>query len=101
MRRALVVLSFLVLLTGLAPASALAVTVGTEDRPAACDIPRDGQLPTCVQRLDGTWTVEYTSSPTDGGAGWAAIFLIIAIVVTAFFVWRVSLGHKRVRRLDF
>ncbi|MCB0907674.1 MAG: hypothetical protein KDB63_11215 [Nocardioidaceae bacterium] len=99
MRHALALLGLLVLLLGVAPAAAVAVAA--EDRPSACDVARDGQLPTCVQKLDGTWTVEYTSSPTDGGAGWAAIFLIIAIVVTAFFVWRVSIGHKRVRRLDF
>lgn len=94
MRRVLVVLVTVLCLGFVA---APAVAEGGAQPPDRCSVMKDGQLPTCFQRDDGTWSVTYPDHGGIGGSGYATIFLLIAMTVTGVIVWRLTLARSSAR----
>jgi hypothetical protein len=91
MRRVLTVLVPVVCLGVVAaPGSA----AGGDQPPDQCSVMRDGQLPSCFLRDDGTWSVTYPEAGGIGGSGYATIFLLIAMAVVGVAVWRLTLARR-------
>jgi hypothetical protein len=110
MMRRLVLTAMLCLsLLGLAGTATYAATP-TGGLPAKCTVMKNGELPTCVENSDGTWTAEYSNSGSDGGfgdtssggggipAGFVVLFILLAIGGIGVTIWRVSMARGIARQ---
>ena len=88
------VLTVWVTAASLGVVAAPAMAAGGDQPPDQCAVMRDGQLPSCFLRDDGTWSVTYPEAVGIGGSGYATIFLLIALAVVWVAVWPLTLARR-------
>ncbi len=88
------VLTVWVTVASLGVVAAPAMADGGDQPPDQCSVMRDGQLPSCFLRDDGTWSVTYPHAGGIGGSGYATIFLLIAMAVVGVALWRLTLARR-------